>query len=371
MSMQSLALLPQLQSLPAAEDASDLGFTDTVTRLRAMDKDHFAVELAEVVETAMEGLFHWRNVDDVLTDAHDLAYPNYDGSVNDHYQAMLNDGPKSLLGFTNNMKGTIAELEALPLLKELHPDYEFNLAPTSNQPDWDIYGIGPEGDAIYVQVKTQAADNASTVIGRIQESADADVQFVLNQELYDKVLESNPEFSDRLTESRTSNAERTESTEQGLELLASNLGIDVPDAIGEMLPHVGEIILGIRLVMDIVSTEREFKDVQLQDRSRVHGLKALVLMSKFGVTTVLTTAGGAGGTAAGTALFPGVGSAAGGIVGSLAGAGAAAFLNGRLQPRMMQVGMAIAGVDEDDMFYFRNKRVIDGIGESLAATKAA
>ena len=45
---------------------------------------------------------------------------------------------------------------------------------------------------------------------------------------------------------------------------------------------------GIRLVMDVVSTERDFKDVQIQDRSRVHALKALVLMSKFGVTTVLT-----------------------------------------------------------------------------------
>ena len=138
-----------------------------------------------------------------------------------------------------------------------------------------------------------------------------------------------------------------------------------------MLPYAGEIILGIRLVMDVVSTERDFKDVQLQDRSRVHALKALVLMSKFGVTTVLTTAGGAGGTAAGTALLPGVGSAAGGIVGSIAGAGTAAFLNRRLQPHIMEVGMAIAGVDEDDMFYFRNKKVIDGIGASLATTRAA
>ena len=59
------------------------------------------------------------------------------------------------------------------------------------------------------------------------------------------------------------------------------------------------------LSMDIVSTERDFKDVQLADRSRVHALKALVLMSKFGVTTVLTTSGGAGGTAAGNDAHPG------------------------------------------------------------------
>ena len=35
---------------------------------------------------------------------------------------------------------------------------------------------------------------------------------------------------------------------------------------------------------------------------------------------------------------------------------------------MMQIGMAIVRADEDDRFYFRNKRVIYGIGESLAAT---
>lgn len=145
----------------------------------------------------------------------------------------------------------------------------------------------------------------------------------------------------------------------------------MPDSLAEMLPYAGEIILGITLVMDIVSTERDFKDVQLQDRSRVHALKALVLMSKFGVTTVFTTAGGTAGGAAGTALLPGVGSAAGSIVGSIAGAGAAAFLNRRLQPQMMEVGMAIAGVDEDDMFYFRNKCAIDDIGASLAATTLA
>lgn len=370
MSMQSLALLPELENLPAAEDAVDLGFTDTVTHLRGMDKDHFAVELAEGVEIALKGLFQWRNVPDVLTQAHDLAFPN-DGPLNDHYQEVLARGPAAVRGFWNNLKGKVAELEALPLLEDRFPGYNFSLAENPNQTDWDIYGVSPEGDELYVQVKTQMVENVSRVTRRIEESADLNIQFVLNQELYDRVLESNPDYSERLIESRMSNAERTESTEQGVELLAQNMGIDVPDGIGEMLPYAGEIILGIRLVMDIVSTERDFRDVELADRSRVHAIKALVLMSKFGVTTVLTTAGGAGGTAAGTALFPGVGSAAGGIVGSIAGVGTAAYLNRRLQPHMMEVGMALAGVDEEDMFYFRNKRVIDSIGASLAATKAA
>ena len=67
-------------------------------------------------------------------------------------------------------------------------------------------------------------------------------------------------------------------------------------------------------------------------------------------------------------MLPGIGSAVGGIVGSMGGAATAAFLNRRLQPHTMEIGMAIAGVDQQDMFYFRNKRIIDGIGRSLAET---
>ena len=69
--------------------------------------------------------------------------------------------------------------------------------------------------------------------------------------------------------------------------------------------------------------------------------------------------------------MPGVRSAVGGIVGSMGGAVIAGFLNRRLQSHTMELGMAIAGVDEDDMFYFRNKWTIDRIGKSLAETTAA
>ena len=62
MSMQSTALLPELQKLPLSEDAQGLDFSDTVTRLRGMDKDHFAIEVSEIVETTLEGVFEARNV---------------------------------------------------------------------------------------------------------------------------------------------------------------------------------------------------------------------------------------------------------------------------------------------------------------------
>ncbi len=335
-----------------------------------MDKDHFAVELAEVVDESADALFDAiPNVPDELSEAYELLHPDSTLSVHEHFQDMVERGDSSVTGVVSNLKGKIAEIKAEDLLEDRFSGSDFSLAESLNQPGWDLRGIDSDGSEILVQVKMGDANYAYDVMESMRD--DPDTLFAVSQEIYQKVSESSPELSAQLIHLGESNLQFTEEVESGLEILASRGGFDVPDAIGEMLPHVGEIILGIRLVMDIVSTERDFKDVQLQDRSRVHGLKALVLMSKFGVTTVLTTAGGAGGTAAGTALFPGIGSAAGGIVGSLAGAGAAAFLNRRLQPRMMQVGMALARVDEDDMFYFRNKRVIDGIGESLAATKAA
>ena len=369
MSMQSLALLPELQNLPVAEDAVDFGFADTVTRLRGMDKDHFAIEVAEGVDETIEPLFDVvPNVPDELSEAYEILDPDSPLELHEHYQQMIERGDSSVQGFVSNLKGKVAELEAEGLLEDRFSGYDFSIDEDLSQPGWDLSGVNSDGHEILVQVKMGGANYAYDVMGRMRD--DPDTLFAVSQEIYQKVSESSPELSAQLISLGESNLDFTNEVCEGLNILASNEGFDIPDGIGEMLPYAGEIILGIRLVMDVVSTERDFKDVQLQDRSRVHALKALVLMSKFGVTTVLTTAGGAGGTAAGTVLLPGVGSAAGGIVGSIAGAGAAAFLNRRLQPHMMEVGMAIAGVDEDDMFYFRNKRVIDGIGASLAATKA-
>ena len=77
MSMQSLTLLPELRKLPAVEDADYLSFNDIVSRLRAMDKDHFAIEVVVGVDETMEVLFDAvPNVPDELAKAHDCLYPS-------------------------------------------------------------------------------------------------------------------------------------------------------------------------------------------------------------------------------------------------------------------------------------------------------
>ena len=145
MSMQSPALLPELQKLPSSEDAQGLDFSDTVTRLCGMDKDHFAIEVSEIVETTLEAVFEARNVPDELTSAHELAFRNYDGSLNDHYRELQVRGPEAVGGLINNLKGKIAELEHVALAEGRHPGYRFNLAESPNQQGWDLHGVGPEG----------------------------------------------------------------------------------------------------------------------------------------------------------------------------------------------------------------------------------
>ena len=126
------------------------------------------------------------------------------------------------------------------------------------------------------------------------------------------------------------------------------------------MPYVGETVLAIRLITQIASTEGELKGIDISDRSRVHAIRTLALMAKFGVTQILALGGGA----AGTAVNPGVGSA----IGAIAGAGGAMVLNRLLEPRFQEVATTIVGGDHDEVFYLMNKSAIDKIGDSLAAT---
>ena len=72
----------------------------------------------------------------------------------------------------------------------------------------------------------------------------------------------------------------TESIRDGLDKLAGNHGVDVPDSIGEGLPYVSEIVLGIRFIWDMVRTERELTDVDLTERSRV-GIRVLGIEVRY------------------------------------------------------------------------------------------
>ena len=327
-----------------------------------MDRDFFSLEVAQATEDALEALFEARNVSDVLNEAYSLAFTSASQSKSlcEHFSEVKVLGDRSIGGFVSSLKGKVAELESVRLLEEWSPGYKFEIMPNPNQPVYDLIGRGPEGvEDVLVQVKARTVGSVGDVLDRMEETP-SHVRFALSSEIYDKIVDASPELSGRLTDLEIEISELTEDVKSGLGTLSTNLGIDVPDSLGEMLPYIGETVLAIRLITQIISTEGDLKGIEISNRSRVHAIRTLALMAKFGVTQVCALGGGF----AGTAVNPGVGSA----IGAIGGAGGAMLLNRLLEPRMEEVAIAIVGGDGDEIFYLMNKSAIDEIGNSLATT---
>ena len=372
--MESLNLLSELQKVPAAQDGATLSHDEAMARIRAMDSAHFAMEVSQGAEEALEALFQARNVrDDLVTDlreAHRLAFSNAaeDGrSVHEHYSDMVSRGAQSAEGFVSNLKGKVAELKAKDLLKEELPGSDVQLASSPTQQGWDLLLRLQDGQALRFQVKVGAETYAGDVAEAMQ--AHPGYRFLVSSEIYDRIVQSHPELIGRLRDLGPA-AELTESVKDGLGTLAGNFGVDVPVSIGEALPYVGEVVLGLKLLWNMVRTERELAEIDITDRARIHGIRTLALASRFGINQVCMWTGSAGGTAVGS-IAPAVGSVAGGLGGALVGIGGGMALNRLLQPRIEDVVMRLVGGDADDVFYLMNKVEIDRIGDSLVATQVA
>lgn len=369
--MQSIDLLSELEQIPLRAEHGRYTYKDVIERSGLMRNDLFAIEIAAGVEESLEALFEARNVPGDLFEAYRLSSrrvaDNY--SLHDRYLEMVDRGPESVTPFISNIKGKLGELRVREHLQQECPGYSFELATDQNKPIWDIRATSPDGTTKQIQVKVGGEEYAAgKVLGRMQE--DPDVLFATSHEIRATVLAKHPELSDQFIDSNLSNYELTTEVEEGLDLLVDNSGVDVPDTVGGILPYATEIVLGIRLLCDIVKTERDFEAVAFDDRKRVHAMKALVLFQRFGISAVLTTVGGVAGGTVGS-IIPIIGNIIGAIGGAIGGAGLAAYLNSMLRPHMLEIGMELAGVTEDDLFYFKNKVPIDRIGESLARTAAA
>ena len=317
--------------------------------------------VAAGVGDSCSALFDTRNVPDDLFEAYRLASPGVeaDHALHERYLEMVDRGPESVEGFISNLKGKLGELRVQEHLQQEFPGYSFPMAAAQNQPGWDILAISPDGTEVPIQVKIGGEQYADEVAARMQE--DPDVLFAVSNEIRARLAE-HPELSSQLIDTNLSNYEFVSEVEEGMGLLAENSGIDVPDKVGGFLPYVTEIVIGIRLLYDIVNTERDFEAVEIEDKTRINAMKALVLFQRFGISAVLTTAGGAVGS-----IVPGFGN----ILGAITGAGLSAYLSSKLRPHMLEIGMKLAGITADDLFYFRNKVAVDRIGDSLAHTAAS
>ena len=370
MSMESNALVPTVRQLPAELDASDWDYAEMIRRIRGVDKDLFVVGVAQATEEMFEALFEWRNVPDVLEEAYLKAWPiqSQDMSLIDNYRETLEGGSRSVGGFVSNLKGKVAEIQTEPALEERFPGYDFSLAAKSNEPGYDLHGTSPDGPDIAVEVKAQGADQVDTVAADMLANP---VPYAVSTDIWLALAERHPELLERVVYVTGPVEELTEFTKDGLDTLAGNMGLDIPDSVGEALPFVAEVVLTVRLLVNMRSTEKKLADdVDRGDINRVHGIRALALLSKYGVNQFMM-AGGAGWGALAGSLAPGPGTAVGTVVGGAAGLGYGIWLNRQIEPYIEQLAIRLVGGDADYMFYLMNKPAIDNLGESFTTTSAA
>ncbi len=426
MTMQSSDLLPVLQELPGGESGQRRSFRDHINDIVSMDRAMSAAEFTSAVSAGMWFIFEDRsvlgisilgtgiNVDDDLREtmirAHELEFPSETRTVWEHFQDALNDPRTFDNTFMSRFKGKVAELETNQLL-ESDGWTHMTLAPDSNHPFWDNIGINQDGKVAVIQTKTGESYSAShvqdwmaeerpdlyeqvnadvqkwvadseimeehpelaTIAERLAEGPDSfvsDRYFAFGSELYGKAVPSGIDETGRIIADIGADYELVGGITDGLNTLSNNMGIDIPDGIGDILPYAGAIIAGARLVHSVIKTEKEFKAADRTTRNKIQVVQSLTVMSRLGVTTVMSTAGGMAGTAAGSVL-PGPGNLIGGIVGAIGGAGIGMYLNNHLQPHMLNLALDITGLTNDDLFYYKNKPRIDDVALNFRKTAGA
>ena len=287
------------------------------------------------------------NIDDAhrerLEQAHAMAFGNHEGSMSRHWIQVRLRGKSAETGFVSALKGKLAEMDAAELLTE-HGYKDVQIASDPTQAVWDISGLTADGQQIAWQVKTGTADYAAEVKEAMLQSPA--VEFVVSSEIYDRLSEASADFADRLTELK-SNAELTRKTQEGLDALCGNLGIDIPDKLSDALPDAAALMLGIQLIVEVIQNEREWTDSDRTEKNKRAVIRVLALMLRFGIHRVMTVVGAAAGVAVGGAVPIG-GNLVGGAFGTIAGLGAAAVLNRKLQPRMLKLALGILGLDPEE-----------------------
>ena len=359
--MRSPDLLPDLVQLPA-DQRERRSTHEMIDDLVANDKALAASEFAAALSLGLWGIWDKINVPDALAEAYAAQYPSLaaDHSLLEHWEALQAEGSDSAAGFMSGLKGKLAEFNATEML-EREGFTDVSIAASPIQPGWDISAVSEAGETVLFQVKTGSEAYASSVMADMQ--GDSSLDFLVGSELHGAISESSPDLVNRLTDIGP-DFELVEGIEGGLTTLSDNLGIDVPDSWLEFFPGAAALLATVSLILGVVETERQFRDVDRTHKNKLQVVKALTVMSRLGISTVLATVGGAVGTAAGTAAPVG-GNAVGGILGTAGGALAGWWVNRRLKPHLLSLALDITGLSHGDLFYFKNKVRIDKLGLSL------
>ena len=332
---------------------------DIVNRMRDIGSNELLTE--EVRQNLNTLVNDPENLDDsvheTMTRAHEMAFKDVAQSqtLPERWQEIIERGDVSMENFISPLKGKIAEINFAEQLKETGSTVSIHPNPTHSVSD--ITEITPDGVTRLWQVKSYAEDNAYKVEDLMGDNPD--INYAVSTEVYNQIAEPALDTVNRITDIGPDHL-LVDGIEDGLNTLSNNIGIDVPDGIGDILPYAGAIIAGARLVHSVIKTEKEFKAADRTTRNKIQVVQSLTVMSRLGVTTVMSTAGGMAGTAAGSVL-PGPGNLIGGIVGAIGGAGIGMYLNKHLQPHMLNLALDITGLTNDDLFYYKNKPRIDDV----------
>lgn len=359
--MESYKYLNEINKIPISKEYENKSFSEILNLIDNKKTLDCIIEAGFATEIGAMALFESRNVPDSMFEAYKDSFTNSDISLFEHYQEVLEKGDNAVLGFVNNLKGKVFEVELRDKLNELYEGYNFELAEKANQPIWDLKGINDFGEDILVQAKLWSPNSASKLENLMYDNPD--VLYATGSQIRDVIIQKNPELADQFIDIDVDSYKFTEDVKENLELLVDNMGIDVPDGLGDVLPYISEIVFGLRLLMDLVSVQKDFKYMSATDKTKLSAVKVIVLLSRYGVTAtcaaICSMAGGAIG-----GIIPGLGHGLGGTVGGITGSILSRKINKEIKPYMLELSLELVGLDKADVFYFQNKKKIDDLAAS-------
>lgn len=361
MTMQSTDLLPALRELPTGKPSQRMSFQDMISGLVSTDRALYAAEFSSAASFGFWTVFEGVNVDDSLSRAYATRWPDLaaERSLYEQWQTLMENGEGTGENewFFSGLKGQLAEFEAQERL-EAQGYTDIELAPTSNQEGWDISAIAPDGQDVLIQVKTGTSLSASEA----QDLLDSEPSylFAFGTEIHDKIVASGMDAEDQIAATIGSDYARVEGIQEGLDTLSTNMGMDIPDGVVDIIPYAAVILGGARLIFSAIKTEKEFKAADRTTKNQIQVVQTMTLMSRMGITTVLSMVGGMSGVAAGSSL-PGIGNVFGGLGGTVAGTIVGVYVNKHLQPHMLDLALDITGLTHEDLFYYKNKLRINKV----------
>lgn len=365
--MNSIKYLEQLQEIPCDKKEYDL--KALIKTIESQKKESMAIEIGIATEIGLLYAFNHFNVNDSIQEGFASQYPNL-AENQSLYEDLLAKGAdtdiENLTSYIDRIKGKIYEIELVNQLNGQFDGYNFSISESATQPIWDIKGIDANGEEMLIQAKMGGETYALEVHERMLENPD--VLFATSTEIQEKILEKSPELASQfINVMEVSNLQFTTQIAENVEQLLGNFGIDPPDGLGDLLPMLAEAKLVMKLLEVNSSVNKEYQYVNKSDMEKIKMIKAMVLISRYGITSVSAFCGAKAGAMVdlGTGgMLMGLGTLVGGLGGVIAGG----MMGGNIEPRLYDLALDIMDYTRDDLFYLKNKITVDEIGREIQNT---